>query len=147
MKLIQYRDIQPYKYMLSKEFSCVVPESLRPKVSISICDENGTPRIRLTPAGTLFIHAGYIWDGASGPTLDDGSNMVPALQHDAFYQLMREGLLPQSWRKPVDEYFYEMLKVHGMGTFRAWYYYRSVRMFGGKSARRQNDGKYKIYHA
>lgn len=47
---------------------------------------------RLTPDGLLTIRDGYAWDGASG-AFDKGLE-IPSLVHDAFYQMLREGLLP-----------------------------------------------------
>ena len=42
--------------------------------------------------------------GASGPTLDTDDTMeLDSLVHDALYQLMREGCLPQSARKAADK--------------------------------------------
>jgi hypothetical protein len=57
-----------------------------------------TTWLELWPDGTLVISPGYAWDGASGPTYDSKSSMRASLVHDALYQLMRLGLLSQSFK-------------------------------------------------
>lgn len=78
----------------------------------------------------LVVNTGYSWDGASGPTLDDGSNMRASLVHDVLYQAISEKLLDKSMRKEVDRLFYRMLREDGMPWWRAQYYYLGVRWFG-----------------
>lgn len=92
----------------------------------------------------LIILEGYAWDGASGPTIDDKTNMRGSLIHDALYQLMREGLLDRAWRKYVDRLFHQICIEDGMNRFRAWYYYRAVRIFSRKYSFPQNDPNGKI---
>lgn len=77
--------------------------------------------IYLYASGWLCVCATYAWDGPSGPTIDTPNFMRGSLFHDALYQLMREGLLPQSCRKAADE----LLRVHcredGMPWLRAYW--------------------------
>lgn len=82
----------------------------------------------------ITVKMTYAYDGASGPTLDDKTNLKAALIHDCQYQLMREGLLDRKYRKAVDQTFRRHCIEDGMGKFRAWYYYRAVRMFCKKSS-------------
>lgn len=42
-----------------------------------------TKYIKLFPDGKLTIIEGYAWDGCSGPTKDDKTNMRGGLVHDA----------------------------------------------------------------
>ena len=94
----------------------------------------------LYPGGTLVIHKKYCCDGASGPTMDDDSNIHAGFAHDALYQMLRIGKLSEREsdfdrnRKLSDLTFYDQLKNDGMGWFRRWYYYRGVRAFGKKHA-------------
>lgn len=90
----------------------------------------GTDWITLDTEGNLTIRAGYAWDGASGPTYDSRSSMRPSLVHDALYQLMRLGLLDQSFRPAVDLIFRRMCKEDGMWSPRAQLWYMAVRVFG-----------------
>lgn len=96
----------------------------------------------LAASRIVLVHRGFTWDGASGPTFDDSTNMRASLAHDALYYLLREGLLgdhgSKEWaknRKIADQIFYKMLREDGMHWFRAKYYYLGVRLFGGKHAK------------
>ncbi len=84
--------------------------------------------------GNILIEEHYAYDGASGPTFDGKTNLKAALVHDAAYQLMREGLLGRWYRKQVDELFRKHCIEDGMGKFRAWYYYKAVRIFGARTS-------------
>ena len=84
--------------------------------------------------GHLVILKGYAWDGASGPTIDDKTNMKASLIHDALYQLMREELIERTHRKYIDQLFRDICLTNGMNRFRAWYYYKAVRMFSKNSS-------------
>lgn len=51
--------------------------------------------------GNLVIKKGYAWDGATGfPDIE--VVMEPSLVHDAGYQLIRLGLMPESYKKVWD---------------------------------------------
>ncbi len=89
----------------------------------------------LSVNGKLHIRAGYLWDGASGGMWDSENVMVPSLVHDALYQLMRERVLPQSYRLAADTVFWKMCRQRGMSAMRAGYAYRLLRTFGEKAAR------------
>lgn len=95
--------------------------------------------------GVLIIKEHYAWDGASGPTLDDKTNMTPSLVHDALYQLMREGLIELTHRKYIDQLFIDMCRARGMGKFRAWYYSIGVRRLGKKSSLPRKNPRNKVY--
>jgi len=81
---------------------------------------------KMDSVGTLTIKSGYSWDGCSGPTWDDDTNMVAGLVHDALYQAMRLGLIPTSLRGIVDKLFLSLLTLYGMGRVRRWLYYKAV---------------------
>lgn len=97
--------------------------------------------IKLTPKGLLCINKGYAWDGPSGPTIDTKSFMRGSLVHDALYQLMREKLLPLSWRKGADLELVAICKEDGMSAPRRTWVYNSLRMFGGAAADPKNVKK------
>ena len=100
-----------------------------------------TPFIRLTPEGRILKRAGYGWDGCSGPTKDDKTNQRGGLNHDAKYQLMRMGLLPQSCRAIADIELKQECKEDGMGKIRYWYYYEGVNDFAAYAARYGTEPK------
>lgn len=114
------------KYRLAKEYDVAtgikVPSLIR------------TDYLLLQPTGRMVIMKGYSWDGPSGPTIDTKSFMRGALVHDAFYQLMRLGVVGQSRREEIDQLLRQMCWEDGMSWFRAWYVYHSVRKFAGKYA-------------
>jgi len=86
--------------------------------------------------GRLSIHKGYAWDGPSGPTIDTKNFMRGSLIHDALYQLMREGLVHESFREEADKLLYRMIREEGMFWLRAKIVYYGVRIFGAKNARK-----------
>lgn len=81
----------------------------------------------------LTIAKGYAWDGASSIMPDITSVMSASLYHDALYQLMREGVLPQTARKRIDQIFREVCIASGMNRPLAWTAYRAVRLGAKKS--------------
>lgn len=86
--------------------------------------------IKLDPDGTLTVRDGYAWDGPSGPTIDDKTNMRGSLEHDAKYQLMRLGLIHESNKNIADEELKERCIEDGMWPIRAWFYFEGVDHFG-----------------
>ena len=101
----------------------------------------------------LIVHAGYGWDGCSGPTWDTAGNMAPGLAHDCLYQTMRLRYVPfPDRRQDADDDFRELLASEGWGThrtrktrvgwffqrnwgrFRKTYYHKAVRWRGAGSA-------------
>lgn len=111
-----------YKYQLVEGFSIqtkIVPAPLLKGI------ENRY--LLLTNKGVLVIRTGYAWDGPSGLAIDSKTYMRASLIHDAFYQLMREGLLSANWRKEADDFLYEICVRDGMLKIRAYIAYRAVR--------------------
>lgn len=118
----------------------VVQTPIYPDEDIDIWD------IGLTKGGLLTLRKGFASDGASGPTFNTKSSMAPSVEHDAFYKLMRKGLLGLSWRPAVDKFLYKRLiqktkTKPGMLKCRAKLWLRSVRRWAGYAATK----KRKIY--
>ena len=82
----------------------------------------------------LTIWAGFVWDGASGPTWDTEGIRCAALIHDALYRLLAMRVLPIEHRETADRIFYHFLRVNGVNFLRRWYYFLGVRWFGASSA-------------
>ena len=118
----------PAKYCLTDSFSysCKLP-----------CINENECRVSayfvLTRTG-IQVSAGYSWDGASGPTIDSDNSIRAGLVHDVLYQAIREGRLPESYRKRADKIFRRILKEDGMTWVRRWAWYLAVRAFGGPNA-------------
>ena len=131
---MKYKKIRDYKYILWSD-----EEFKTPIKGFSA----GNNFIGLSPEGILTIKRGYAWDGPSGPTIDTKCVMRGSLIHDALYQLIREGLLPQSCKEVADIALKRAIIedvektttgfLFTFGKFRAWYFYRGVLRFGASS--------------
>ncbi len=123
--MIQYK--KGYKYQLVQDYTV--------QTAVKTGRFVLTSYLKLTSDGLLTISAGYAWDGPSGPTIDTKNFMRSSLPHDAFYGMMRNGLLDRDkWRKVVDEELRRMCREDGMSWFRAWYVYLAVRRGAVRSA-------------
>jgi hypothetical protein len=119
MNRIKYRKIDGYKYMVTEDY-CI-------QTSI-ICKPFRTCFFEITATGLLFIFAGYCWDGATR-AIDTKSFMRGSLTHDALYQLMRMGIIPQCYRKYADNLLHKICLEDGMWRIRAWWVLKGVRWF------------------
>lgn len=124
MTPIRYRS--GYKYQLVEHYSVEV--NIRPAEPID------TDYIALTTAGLLTVKKSYAWDGPSGPTIDTKNFMRGSLVHDALYQLMRDGYLPETFRETADIELHRICREDGMSKFRAWYVLLGVRKGAGFAA-------------
>ncbi len=124
MNTIRYRN--GYKYQLVDPYS--VETVIHPSVSID------TDYIALDTSGPLTVKKGYAWDGPSGPTIDTKNFMRGSLVHDALYQLMRDGYLPETFRELADLELHRICREDGMSKFRAWYVLLGVRKGAGFAA-------------
>lgn len=136
---MKYRKLGKYKYETVEDVQ--IATRLRPVETIA------TAYGMLTPNGTAVIYKGYAWDGASGPTIDTKSSMVASLVHDFLYQLIREGYLQKSDRKPADLTLYDLLIEHGMWKWRAKMWYQGVRKGAWWAATPTDKPQDKIYTA
>ena len=118
-----------YKYQLKSDYV----------VDVGIGLAVNTQFLVLTGNGDLFIKSGYAWDGPSGPTFDSKNFMRGSLVHDALYQLMRCGHIPEGYREHADRLLQKICIEDGMSALRAWWVYKGVRFGGGSSAARGAD--------
>ena len=128
-----------FKYQLFEDYS--VDVGVVPQEQI-FCGRY----LYLSEAGMLTMRNGYCWDGPSGPAIDSDTTIKPSLVHDALYQIIRRGFLPEDpYREMADKVFRELMlsivpekesesfsywmnrKAHEV---RCWYFYRAVRAFG-----------------
>lgn len=84
--------------------------------------------------GKLTLKKGYAWNGATA-AIDTDSFIDPSAVHDAFYQMIKEKLVPESVRLKADLLLRKMCIEKGMLRLRAEYVFLMVRAFGGKFAR------------
>ena len=102
---------------------------------ITLTNPVQTRYIDMTVDGVITVKRGYVYDGASGPTIDSKNTMLASLIHDALYQLMRGNLISRDWRKRADEVLYEILIDKGMWKLRAKIWYRTVRKAAGNASK------------
>ena len=123
MKYIRYRD--GYKYQLAESYECDV--GVYPKEDVE------SEFIRLSHLGELLIKKGYSWNGAD-VVIDTKSVKRASLIHDSLYQLMRQGLIRQSYWTVADLEFKRVCLEDGMMGVRAWYMHRGLRLAHGAAA-------------
>lgn len=103
---------------------------LHGKYSIEVDHEEAVDSLFISlKNGKLTIRKGYAWDGPSGVSIDTANFMRGSLVHDAFYQLIREGHLPNTARLYADELLRKICREDGMWRIRAWYVFKAVRWF------------------
>lgn len=135
--MIKYKELKNYKYELVENYSH--------KININLSDVKSpkNPELQfylfISNTGFLRIKSGYCWDGPSGISVDTKNFMRGSLVHDALYQLIRQNVLPESYREFADELLYKICIEDGMSKFRAWYVKKAVRLFGKSSATPQNN--------
>lgn len=110
----------------SKGYKYWLRQTYRQRISIHPGQTIQTPFIELTHDGWLTIKRGYAWDGASGPTWDDSTNMRGSLVHDALAQLIRMGHLPRTMYHRTNLLFRRMCRADGMNPIRAQLYFIGV---------------------
>ncbi len=125
--MIKYKKRRKYKYNLHSDFKY--------STGIKVDASKDLGYLKIDSDGELLIKTGYSWDGPSGPTIDTKNFMQGSLVHDALYQLMREGVLPQHLRKKADKILREVCIEDGMSKVRAWWVYQGVRIGGASSAK------------
>lgn len=122
-----------FKYQLRVSFEILLPKAFWVESAID------TDFISLEKSGALFIAKGYAWDGASGPVIDRPSTKRGSLVHDALYQLLRAGLLPQEMRADCDEMFRRLCVQDGVWRWVARAYVRGLARFGSHAADTHNQ--------
>ena len=120
-----------YKYQICKDYL----------IQTNICPNENVEMdfAFLSTSGLLHIYKGYSFDGPSGPAIDTLNFMRGSLEHDAFYQFMREGKLSPEWRDKVDDRLYETCVEDGMSKIRATWVKFAVKTFAARSSSPQDD--------
>lgn len=91
--------------------------------------------------GLVIVRKYFAWDGASGPTWDDHTNMAASLLHDVLYYLIRIGKLDPRCRLRVDDELWRRMVIDGAFKIRANYYCWAVNTFGRSGADPKNKRK------
>lgn len=125
----------PKKFKYQKGFKYQCYEDYTVFVDIYPKQHIETDFLILTVDGYLTIKKGYASDGPSGPTFDTEDSIRGAFVHDALYQLMRLGLLPQSCRKQADRMLRILCEEDGMNPLRAELWEEGVNHFAAYAAK------------
>ena len=126
-----------FKYQCTEDFSIDI--GYKPEYPIIL------DFLTLSTQGILTIKKGYSCDGPSGITIDTKNSMKGAFVHDALYQLMRFGLLPQSFRPIADQLAYDIWRNSGMSYVRSKIWARALKKCAAYAADPKN--KRKTYYA
>ena len=121
-----YRNIQRYKYMLTKSFS--VDTVLDRHLTVEI------PSATLR-SSILVLDEGFMWDGSSGPAWDTENSMDASAVHDALYRMFRAGLLPVSYKQIADNLYKSLCIKGGMSKTRANYQLFFLKLLGDSASR------------
>jgi len=113
-----------YKYQLKG--NVLVQTRLRPTTPAII-----QGFIFLGGDGKLFIYNSYAWNGATCAPDFDG-NRLAVLVHDALFQLIQEGLLPDDSFKECNEELRDIMISEGAPRLIAELFYFGVSGFGKK---------------
>ena len=119
-----------YKYQSRNDM--IYKTGLRPEEDII------TDLIVLREDGWLWVSQYFAWDGCSGPTWDDSTNMRAGQAHDALYALHRMGLLPLEARPQSDQVLHDIMISDGAVPVRAGYYQFAVNRFAAGAADPKN---------
>ena len=104
--MIKYKE--GYKYQLHETYA------IKTGIEGFSCK---TDFLHLFVDGTLVMYKGYAWDGATG-IYDFEFVIRGSLVHDALYQLIRLGLLPENMKKKADILFSEICKESAMRMYK-----------------------------
>lgn len=120
----------PYKYRLTaKHVHSLEHAGFRADERGHIAAKDGQV-VAEVYSGNLVLHAGYVWDGPSGPALDTVDFQRASLVHDALYQMARKSTDWKRWKRRADKEMRRIAIEDGMPRWRAWYAYTAVRWFG-----------------
>lgn len=134
-RIFEYKKVSHdrYKYKVTADYlvkTCVLP--LAPINHVFFGLERG---------GLLHIKAGYMWDGASGPTIDTKNIPRASCVHDVFYQMMRERYIKSGHKDSADQELRRIMMEdwvpktplgHLWNKIRGNYFYYGVKWFGAK---------------
>lgn len=121
-----------YEYQLEKSFEILT--------GIVPLQEGGNDFVKINKSGILTLSRGYAWDGPSGPAIHTPNFLRGSLVHDALYQLIRMGVLDETFhRLQADKLLKELVLEDGMNSLRAWWVFKAVHWFGGVYMRNRSD--------
>ena len=140
---MKYNNIKGYRYRVAEPVDIKLVGIFEPHVEHDwfILDN-----------GCLRIKEGYMWDGTSGPTIQTNGTRLAGLVHDALYQCIREGYLTPEYKDLADQQLRHLIATYRRSkwaghflapwrSFRGWYFYWGVRLFGKSSTKKKSHGE------
>ena len=124
--------MQPIKYKAGYKYQIAEDYTLH-GLSLPTAYAHNSQFLTLTSA-SLTIRQGYASDGPSWPAWDTDTFMRGAFVHDALYQAIRMGWLPEEAREYADKLLRQICLADGMNPLRAWWVYKGLRIGGAKAA-------------
>jgi hypothetical protein len=101
--------------------------------------------VEVDTKGRVTLNPYFVWDGASGPTIDTIGTIRASLVHDVLYRLIRLGHLDQTYKDVADNLLYDFMIADGVAQIRAFAWLKAVRLFGHDSIKPENENN--IYRA
>jgi hypothetical protein len=123
-----------YRFEVTENYCVEIPELAGQQFDIR---EKYYQLISVGSRVFLRITKGYAWNGMGtiGLYPTTAKTARASCCHDAFYQMMREGLLPDSFRPTADSIFRRICKEDGEWGWSVDIYYALIRLFGGGAAK------------
>jgi hypothetical protein len=115
-----------YKYQIAEDY-CLGG------LAFPVERDYGSEFLMLGPS-FIRLQKGYASDGPSWPAIDTHTFMRGAFVHDACYQAIRMGWLPESAREYCDKLLRQICLADGMSPLRAWWVYKGLRVGGARAA-------------
>jgi len=125
-----------YKYVVKRDFH--IKLDIVPYAPVSV------DHMQMDMEGNTVILAGYPWNGASGPTIDTLSSMIPSLVHDFIYELIRLGLISPEYKAYADQLLHDLGNECHMWGWRADLWLWAVGKFGDGSIRPSAEPKEEV---
>jgi hypothetical protein len=101
--------------------------------------------VEIDTKGRVTLKPYFVYDGASGPTIDTLSSVRGVCAHDTIYRMIRLRYLPESFKQVADSLMYDFLIEDGMFQPRAFAWLQGVKLFGNASIKPENENP--IYRA
>ena len=124
-----------YKYRLEEPVTIVIP-FLVPDFPIE--KEEEKKEMVQVKGQILEISKHYSWDGSSGIP-DTKCNLYASLIHDAWYQLIRRGLVCPSTRILADTWYGELCRINGVPSPISKLYAKVLKKFGLRAATKPRE--------
>lgn len=118
VKTLKKRLFLPCKYELKEELCFRMPffsPPLKINKHIEVCGH------------LCYVKKGWIWDGASGISIDTLNMFFPAIVHDVYCIILENNKF--CTRKEADIQYLRLLLENNMNTFRAIMQYRAIRTY------------------